>query len=140
MNSIFKKTILVIFSFFMLYSCNKKNQSNEDYTLKQLTLFKQSIDYKKSANKLIDNSARTIKHEDLEKIEVLLNKSLETAKMIDLKTLDNVVNGLSFTFKNKYIRGLEYQLKGMKDGDAQIAVKGQIMQDDFFDWLKSKGL
>ena len=102
MNSIFKKTILIIFSFFMLYSCNKKKQSNEDYTLKQLTLFKQSIDYKKSANKLIDHSARTIKHEDLEKIEVLLNKSLETAKMIDLKTLDNVVNGLSFTFKNKY--------------------------------------
>lgn len=64
-----------------------------------------------------------------------LKKSIEEAKKVDTTVLNKIKNGYGTIYYEKFLRGKELELQGYETGNASSLTKGQILYDEFVDWM-----
>ena len=138
-----RKLLLTIPILFFLINCKDKSANSKiskDDEMKILSEIKNMENAKKysdSALILLDtNSADGIVEKEIvEKHNILLQKAIEDAKKVDLSILEKMKKGFGERYKNKYIKGLELQFEGIKNNDNKKALEGQILYDEYVNYV-----
>lgn len=138
-----KKLLLTISILFFLIYCKEKSansrisKDDEMRILAEVKNMEIAKKYSDSAFILLDtNSADGIvEKEILEKHNILLEEAIEDAKKVDLSILEKMKKGFGERYKDKYIKGLELQLEGIKNNDNKKALEGQILYDEYVNYV-----
>lgn len=140
-----KKFLLILLIIPFLISCKDKKStkskiSDEDEAkiTTEIKRMNNSREYSDSAFILLDNNLKNgvVKKEIVDKHTILLEKSVEAAKKVDLTILEKIKKGFGKKYKEKYIRSLELQIEGVKEIDTKKSLDGQILYDEYVNYVK----
>jgi hypothetical protein len=102
---------------------------------------KKSTEYSNKAIKVIDsNTSLTITQNQMNEHLEFLKKAVIEAKKVDTSVLNKIKNDFGKIYTEKYIEGIEQQIKGYESNNASSAIKGQILYDEYIDWKVKEGL
>ena len=138
-----KKLLLmaVILPFFINCKDDKPgiSKDEEDKILLEIKAMENANLYSDSAMVLLDSNMEDgrVKKEIVDRHILLLKKSIESAKKVDIATLERIKKGLGNKYKAKYIRGLELQIEGFQQIDSKKSLEGQILYDEYVNFLKT---
>jgi len=137
-----KKLLTFLIPIFVLFiSCNEEKKVSKEEIVKQVEFIKKSLKYNNNAIKVINSSTSlTIKQNQMNEYTELLKKALNEAKKVDTSVLNEIKSGYGNIYTNKYIESLEQQLKGYESQNPSLAMKGQILYDEYVDWIEKEGL
>lgn len=139
-----KKILLIISILLLFISCNKDSppkpklsKEEKSKVLAEIKLMENAKIYSDSAIILLDRNATDgiVEKEIAEKHNLLLIKSIENAKKVDISILEKMKKGFGKKYQEKYIKGLELQLEGIKNSDAKKALEGQILYDEYVNFV-----
>ena len=133
--------IFLISIFILLISCNKEKKVSNNDILKQVEFMKKSTEYCNKAIKVIDSdTSLTITQNQMNEHIEFLKKAVYEAKKVDTSVLNKIKNGFGEIYTKKYIEGIEQQIKGYESVNSSLAIKGQILYDEYIDWKVKEGL
>lgn len=103
-----------------------------------INLMDKSRKYSDSAFILLDNNLQNgvVKKEIVDNHIILLEKSVEAAKKVDLNILEKLKKGFGKKYKQKYLRSLELQIEGIKEIDTKKSLDGQILYDEYVNYIE----
>jgi hypothetical protein len=133
--------IFLIPLFILFISCNEEKKVSNKDILKQVEFMKKSTEYSNKAIKVIDsNTSLTITQNQMNEHLEFLKKAVIEAKKVDTSVLNKIKNDFGKIYTEKYIEGIEQQIKGYESNNASSAIKGQILYDEYIDWKVKEGL
>lgn len=139
-----KKILLIISILPLLINCNQDrppkpilSKEEKSKVLAEIKLMENAKIYSDSAIILLDKNAvdGIVEKEIVEKHNLLLIKSIENAKKVDISILEKMKKGLGKKYQDKYIKGLELQLEGIKNADSKKSLEGQILYDEYVNFV-----
>ena len=139
-----KKILLIISILPLLINCNqdslpkpKLSKEEKSKVLTEIKLMENAKIYSDSAIILLNKNAADgiVEKEIVEKHNLLLIKSIEIAKRVDISILEKMKKGFGKKYQDKYIRGLELRLEGIKNSDGKKALEGQILYDEYVNFV-----
>lgn len=127
-------------------SCEKKDSSTKATNNVDAQNLKASVDHLKkakifsdSAIIVINNETSGVIKEEVSTIHInLLKKSLQEANKVDSSLLNKAIKGNGTVYFEKYVKGIEFQIKGAESGDAKMSLKGQMLYDEYVNYMEQK--
>ncbi|MFH6971824.1 hypothetical protein [Flavobacterium petrolei] len=138
-----KKIFIFLTTTILFISCSKekKDSNNDAYNMMQFEHMKKSIEYNNKAIELINSdTSLTITQNQMNEHIELLKKAVNEAKKVDTLVLNDIKNKFGNFYEKKYIQGIEQQIKGYETDNPTLAIKGQILYDEYIDWKAKEGL
>lgn len=81
------------------------------------------------------SDSQVVSQNKIDSYKEFLKKSIEEAKKVDTTVLNKIKNGYGTIYYEKYLRAKELELQGYETGNASSLTKGQILYDEFVDWM-----
>lgn len=145
------KNSLLLFFVLSILSCEGVNnqqsqkETSNQYSKLEITetarLVNEAQKYRDLATGIINSSdSLYINSSDSKKYIEYLKESLKTAKEVNTKILNDVRIGYGDVYNQKFIKGLELEIKGADSINSKLSLKGQVLYDDYIDWLIENGL
>lgn len=82
----------------------------------------------------LDNS-QVVSQNKIDSYKEFLKKSIEEAKKVDTSVLNKIKSGYGTIYYEKYLIAKELELQGFETGNASSLTKGQILYDEFVEWM-----
>lgn len=140
-----KKILPIALILLFLINCKGEKPSKEKMSDEEeakitsvINLMDKSRKYSDSAFILLDNNLQNgvVKKEIVDNHIILLEKSVEAAKKVDLNILEKLKKGFGKKYKQKYLRSLELQIEGVKEIDTKKSLDGQILYDEYVNYIE----
>lgn len=123
-NSVMKKTV------------ETKSNSFEKEIKEQVVHMEKSKDYSNQGIQIMNLiDSQVVSQNKIDSYKEFLKKSIEEAKKVDTTVLNKIKNGYGTIYYEKYLRAKELQFQGYETGNASSLTKGQILYDEFVDWM-----
>jgi|GEM_PF-967349 len=81
--------------------------------------------------------SQVISQNKIDSYKEFLKKSIEEAKKVDTTVLNKIKNGYGTIYYEKYLKSKELELEGYEKGNASSLTKGQLLYDEFVDWMNN---
>lgn len=137
-----KKAFLFLICFLTFYSCNEKKESSKKESIERsVKHLQKSIEWNNKRIQLANkDTTLLVSSEDMSLIKEYLKYAIDEAKKVDTVVLNSVKNGYGNVYYDKYLKGMEMELKGIEEGNNNMSIDGQLMYDEFLNWLNENGL
>lgn len=137
-----KKAFLYLICFLTFYSCNEKKESSKKESIERsVKHLQKSIEWNNKRIQLANkDTTLLVSSEDMSLIKEYLKYAIDEAKKVDTVVLNSVKNGYGNVYYDKYLKGMEMELKGIEEGNNNMSIDGQLMYDEFLNWLNENGL
>lgn len=102
--------------------------------------FNQAIDYANEATKIMNNAGYGLLS-DTQASEIIRHqeKSFVSARKVDVAELNSVYPGFGDHFRDEFLTGTELLLRGLKNQDAALTMRGQVLLENWADWYGANG-
>lgn len=129
--------ILLSFTF-----CKKeKKEISMNVIEENVSFIKESMDWNNKRAAIVNNgNSKNIGSGEIESIKQYLRNAIDAASKVDTIVLNSVRNNYGHIYYFKYLKGMELELEGIEKGDNKKSINGQIMYDEFVDWITKEGL
>lgn len=113
-----------------------KSNSLEKEIKEQVMHMEKSKEYSNQGIQIMNLSdSQVVSQNKIDSYKEFLKKSIEEAKKVDTTVLNKIKNGYGTIYYEKYLRAKELELQGYETGNASSLTKGQILYDEFVDWM-----
>ena len=119
----------------------ENNFDNNTYSLEkeikeQVMHMEKSKEYSNQGIQIMNLSdSQVVSQNKIDSYKEFLKKSIEEARKVDTTVLNKIKNGYGTIYYEKYLRAKELELEGYETGNASSLTKGQILYDEFVDWM-----
>lgn len=114
----------------------KNSNSLEKEIKEQIMHMEKSKEYSNQGIQIMNLSdSQVVSQNKIDSYKEFLKKSIEEAKKVDTTILNKIKNGYGTIYYEKYLRAKELELQGYETGNASSLTKGQILYDEFVDWM-----
>jgi len=95
-----------------------------------------SIDFSNKASTIINQNEHisTLEKESMEKMMSFIRQALMEAKQVEIKMLNQTLDGFGDHFNDEFIKGLEILIDGYETNDSDKFLQGQILDDKWGTW------
>lgn len=102
----------------------------------QIIHIEKSKEYSNQGIQIMNLSdSQIVSQNKMDAYKEFLKKSIEEARKVDTTVLNKIKNGYGTIYYGKYLRAKELELQGYETGNASALTKGQILYDEFVDWM-----
>jgi hypothetical protein len=120
----------------MVNTVDIKSNSLENEFKEQVLYMEKSKEYSNQGIQIMNLSgSQVVSQNKIDSYKEFLKKSIEEAKKVDTTVLNKIKNGFGTIYYEKYLRAKELELQGYEMGNASSLTKGQILYDEFVDWM-----
>lgn len=137
---LFKMSMVIILLSFTF--CKKeKKEISMNVIEENVSFIKESMDWNNKRAAIVNNgNSKNIGSGEIESIKQYLRNAIDAASKVDTIVLNSVRNNYGHIYYFKYLKGMELELEGIEKGDNKKSINGQIMYDEFVDWITKEGL
>lgn len=133
---------LLLVPYLLGNNLTENNSENQEYSLDKDTIMEQvnymekSKEYSNLGIEIMNlKDSQIVSQNKIDSYKEYLKKSIKEAKKVDTSVLNKIKSGYGKTYYEKYIIAKELQLQGYETGNASSLAKGQILYDEFVDWM-----
>ncbi len=135
---------LLLILIISLLGCSESKDFNKSFSkdeaekfAKNLEHFKTAKIYSDSAIIVLNNEPKGYVNAEVGKKHIeFLEKSLAEAKQVDSSLLNKAIKNEGTIYYEKYIKGIQFQIEGAKNADAQKSLKGQQLYGEYAEYME----